>query len=219
MKKSLKLVLKRLPIYWSIRNWRNKRRQAGDVAAWEAKGCPVPPPHIIKQRTLLEYAATHNLQIFVETGTFLGDMIEAMRGSFESLFSIELDNALCNMAKSRFRRRDHIQIVNGDSAKVLGDIVRSIDRPALFWLDGHYSGGVTARGLKDTPVLEELKIILDAPDRGHVIIIDDARCFGKDCDYPTIEALGLLVGSMRDNMTVTVRDDMIRVTPAKPPIS
>jgi hypothetical protein len=66
--------------------------------------------------------------------------------------------------------------------------VRRIDQPALFYLDGHYSGGITARAAKDTPIYEELSHIFEHDPR-HVIVIDDARCFGRDPDYPSLHEL------------------------------
>mgnify|MGYP001369983704 CR=1 FL=1 len=42
---------------------------------------------------------------------------------------------------------------------MLKNIIKNIDKPALFWLDGHYSGGVTGMGDNETPILEELEQI------------------------------------------------------------
>jgi hypothetical protein len=55
--------------------------------------------------------------------------------------------------------------------------VRQLQEPALFWLDGHYSGVDTGKDELDTPVSAELEAILGSPVKGHVILIDDARCF------------------------------------------
>ena len=90
-----------------------------------------------------------------------------------------------------------------------------LQQPALFWLDGHYSAGDTARGEKDTPLYEELEQILRAPDLGHVIVIDDARCFGSDPAYPTLPALTAYVRSRRPEVEIAVADDSIRITPGR----
>ena len=58
--------------------------------------------------------------------------------------------------------------------------VGKLEEPTLFWLDGHYSGGVTARGSKETPILDEVDKILSTKESRHVLIVDDARCFGTD---------------------------------------
>ena len=58
----------------------------------------------------------------------------------------------------------NVELLHGDSGTELGNVMNKINQPALFWLDGHYSAGVTAKGDKDTPIYEELVCILNAPD-------------------------------------------------------
>jgi hypothetical protein len=91
--------------------------------------------------------------------------------------------------------------------------MHKLSQPALFWLDAHYSEGVTARGDKDTPIYEELHLILNAGDIGHVIIIDDARCFGTDPAYPSKEELVEFIRSKKSNVDIAVLDDSIIITP------
>jgi hypothetical protein len=69
-------------------------------------------------------------------------------------------------------------------------VLETIHEPALFWLDGHYSGGDTARGDDDTPIRRELEHISKHPMRGrHLIVIDDLRCFDGQNGYPSLEGL------------------------------
>jgi predicted O-methyltransferase YrrM len=189
---------------YPLRNW------VGAARTW---GKPVPPPHIVKQRTLQSYSKRFGLKILVETGTYYGDMVEAMKDSFDRIYSIELGRELYEKARERFKGAKHIELICGDSSIELRNVVSRLNQPALFWLDGHYSGGDTAKGDKDTPIYEELSQILDAPDKGHVIIIDDARCFGSDPAYPRIRELKRFIQSKRSNVDIVVRDDSIRVTP------
>jgi len=184
-----------------------------EIAEWKAKGRPVPPPHIIKQQTLIEYAKKYGLRVFVETGTYYGEMVDVMKNTFDHIYSIELGDALYENARKRFAGLNHIEIIHGDSGVELADILNKIDSPALFWLDGHYSEGVTVKGKVDTPIREELVCILNAPDKGHVIIIDDARCFGTDPAYPSIDELTEFIKSKRPNVDIVVENDSIRVTP------
>jgi len=88
-----------------------------------------------------------------------------------------------------------------------------LQQPALFWLDGHYSGEVTAKGDKNTPIYEELTHIWNAPDLGHVILIDDARCFGREAGYPSLEELFAFIRSKKSNVEIAVQNDSIRITP------
>ena len=174
---------------------------------------PVPPPHIIKQRVLRRYAEEYSLKILVETGTYYGEMVEAMKNYFYRIYSIELSEQLFDDVKKRFKSAKHIELIHGDSGKELKNVIKKINKPALFWLDGHYSAGVTARGEKDTPIYEELHCILNAKNLGHVIIIDDARCFGTDPAYPSLEELKEFIRSKNPNVKIAVQDDSIRVTP------
>lgn len=57
-----------------------------------------------------------------------------------------------------------------------------------FWLDGHYSEGITHRGPVDTPIIKELEIISDFMDKFFSvnIFIDDFRLFvNQSTDYPS----------------------------------
>jgi len=140
-------------------------------------------------------------------------MVDAMKKNFDRIYSIELSNELYENAKNRFKGEEHIELIHGDSGIELNNIMDRINQPALFWLDGHYSGGVTARGDKDTPIYEELKHIINAPDNGHVIIIDDARFFGRQRAYPSIEELSDFIRSKRPDANIVIQDDSIRITP------
>jgi hypothetical protein len=152
-----------------------------------------------------------NRRIFVETGTYRGDMIDALINHFDLIYSIELDKNLHNQARFRFRRYPHVVLIHGDSGLEMESLVNRINEPALFWLDGHYSGGVTAEGVSATPIFNELHHILKDTINGHVVIIDDARHFGVNKGYPSIDQLRAFVLSKR-NADFSVQDDMIRIS-------
>ncbi len=211
----MKQVIRKTPLYRPLRNGLNRIRQEKDVLEWKRKGKTSAPPHIIKQRTLTAYAKRFGLKILVETGTYYGEMLEAMKNRFDHLYSIELSSELYAKAAERFRGIEHIELIQGDSGIELGNVMKKISQPALFWLDGHYSAGITAKGAKDTPIYEELNHILTAPDKGHVIIIDDARCFGKDPAYPSIKELSDFIKSKRPCTSIEVQDDSIRIAPIR----
>ncbi|HUQ24322.1 MAG TPA: hypothetical protein VM140_01530 [Burkholderiales bacterium] len=197
-----------------MRNWLRRMRQRRELARWQRQGKPVPPPHVVKQRTINVLAERFGLKMLVETGTYYGDMVEAMKRRFNRIYSIELSKELSERAAKRFRDDGHVQIIQGDSGAELGKLVRKIDQPALFYLDGHYSAGITARGSKDTPIYEELAHIFDTQNRKHVIVIDDARCFGKDPGYPSLQELREFIRSKRPDVEIEVEDDSIRITPS-----
>jgi len=211
IEKVLKQLIEKTPFYHPLRNCLHKKIQKKELKKWENSGHFGPMPHIIKQRVLGEFARQFNLKIFVETGTYYGDMVEAMRNFFDTIYSIELSQKLFNKAKKRFKFEKNIKLIQGDSGKELGIVMKEINKPALFWLDGHYSAGVSARGKKDSPIYEELNCILDGQDLEHVIIIDDAHLFGTDPAYPTIDELKEFIYSKRESVQIAVDDDSIRI--------
>ena len=192
-----------------FRDWRMRR----SVRRWERVGRPAPPPHLLKQAAIRRYIDLFGLKVFVETGTFRGDMVDAMKSDFDRLYSIELSRELFERARHRFRSHDNVKLIHGDSGVQIARVLTEIDEPTLFWLDGHYSAGETARGDQDTPIMQELQHIFDAPDYGHVVIIDDARCFGENPAYPSIDDLRNFVGTQRTGLEFTIADDSIRITP------
>ena len=177
---------------------------------WKNNGYPVPPPHMAKQMVIREYQEKYNYGVLVETRTYMGDMIEAQKTRFKKIFSIELGVDLFEKAKKRFRNDKNVSIVQGDSGKVLPKILADINEPAIFWLDGHYSAGVTAKGDKDCPIFDELNSIFNSKKLDHILLIDDARCFIGEGDYPTIEKLTEYVKSKNDKYKVEVKHDVIR---------
>ncbi|MCF6290846.1 MAG: hypothetical protein L3J03_07615 [Desulfobacterales bacterium] len=158
-----------------------------------------------------EYARKFNLPILIETGTYHGEMVLAMKNVFRDIFSIELQAELYSNAVNKFSKYKHIRIIQGDSTVELNKILQEIREPCLFWLDGHYSAGETAKGEKETPIMEELEQIFSSYHKGHVILIDDAREFVGENDYPTLSALEAFVSERRPDSTFEVEDDIIRI--------
>lgn len=159
-----------------------------DYRSWLKNGSPVPPPHLAKKELIKKYCLKYNPKIFVETGTYLGEMIYSQKNNFESIYSIEIQSDLFKAAERRFKNRNNIHIFLGDSGVILFDVVQNLSEKALFWLDGHYSGGITGKSISDCPIYKELNAIFNN-NRNHIIIIDDANCFCGTGDYPTIEEL------------------------------
>lgn len=180
------------------------------IEEWQKNGSPLPPPHIVKQSIIKEYQQKYGYKILIETGTYLGDMVEAQKQNFNKIHSIELSNKLYLKAKKRFRNDENIYLYEGDSGKVLRSIMPLLNESSIFWLDGHYSAGITAKGEKICPIFEELDSILISPYK-HILLIDDARLFtGKD-DYPTIDELNQYLISKSINYDFEIKWDTIRV--------
>jgi hypothetical protein len=192
-----------------LKNWL-KRREI--MNSWRKNGYSVPVPSLVKQGVIIDYQKKYNCSTFIETGTYLGDTVEAMKTKFKKVISIELGMDLYINAKERFLNVKNVEIFQGDSGKVLPQIVLGLKDPAIFWLDGHYSAGITAKGDKICPILEELDAIFDNSNLNHVLLIDDARDFVGEGDYPTIERLTDYIKSKNERYNVQVKHDIIRYT-------
>lgn len=141
-------------------------------------------------------------------------MIQAQLPHFKELHSVELGEKLHAAAAKKFAEQEKVKLHQGDSGKVIKRIVPGFKKPVLFWLDGHYSGGVTAKADLDTPVKEELETILTA-EQNHIILIDDAREFREGTDYSTVYELCKLVEHLNPAYTVSVANDIFKVEPKK----
>ena len=182
------------------------------IQEWIQNGRPIPPPPLFKQQIVRLYAKRHRVKTLIETGTYLGAMLAANKNNFNEIISIELDEELYQRASRRFENDKHITIYRGNSGVILPVILKNITEPCLFWLDGHYSEGITARGDKDTPIKEELAAILSHGIKQHVILIDDARCFNGENQYPTIKELTEEVINRGIYQSIAIADDIIRIS-------
>lgn len=193
-------------VFISLKKMSDKKQ----FATWKKNGCPVPPPHMAKQNAITGYQQKYGYTTLVETGTYLGDMVEAQKKRFKKIISIELGVDLFEKAKMRFKKDKHVNIVQGDSGKKLPEVLKDLNEPAIFWLDGHYSEGITAKGDKECPIFEELDAILKSKKFNHVLLVDDARCFNGTRDYPTIEKLTAYIKNKNEKYQVEVKHDIIR---------
>lgn len=155
------------------------------------------------------------LNVFIETGTYFGDMVEAIRPLFAQVYSIEIDEYLARRAADRFARYTNVRIIQGDSSAVLPVLLRSVHEPCVFWLDAHQSGGITGSGPTITALEGELVAI-----RGHhpddLILVDDAISLGRD-GYPSPERVRALVGesTVRDGIMIAGRSRTSREREAR----
>ena len=157
------------------------------------------PEKYLAKKFLTDLSRRFGLLTFVETGTYLGDSAGVAADVFDEIHSIELSKELAAQATARFASKQHVHIYQGDSAQRLPEILNRLKSPALFWLDGHYSSGMTAKGSVNTPVLDELQSIHARGPSGSVLLIDDLRLFDPPklgtgvpqsiMGYPTMKAL------------------------------
>ena len=131
---------------------------------------------------------------FIETGTFRGETVLAMEPLFANLYTIEVKPEFFSNVKNNYKG-SKIQFYLGDSATELGKIVQTVTGDSIFFLDGHWSGDNTGKGIKDCPLFEEITHIKSYHRGAAIVIIDDVRIFGKGprsktelCDWEDISA-------------------------------
>lgn len=184
-----------------------------DYWYWKLRGEPVRSPHLVKQRAVGEYARRYGLGTLIETGTYYGEMIAAVKSNFDRVYSIEFDPELAGRAKRRFADDARVQILEGDSQKVLPELLKTIAEPALFWLDAGYWGW--ANLARDPERLSaEVEAALSHPVRGHVVLMDDARMLDGRNGAPTFDEMRARIAARFPGHRVELRHDIIRITPS-----
>ena len=208
IKNQIKQFLIRSGIWYPL----NLLRWIPNILHWLRSGCSGVAPDPIKMMVVWSYLKKYSIGEFVETGTYLGDTLCYIAKKGVRCTSIELSRELYETAGKRFEAYKNVRLVQGDSGQRLPEVLKDINNPVLFWLDGHYSSGITASAGTHTPVSIELKAILGHPIKQHVILIDDARCFDGTNDYPHLDDM-LRIIQEDGSYWAEVSTDIIRLVP------
>jgi hypothetical protein len=184
------------------------------VPSWILHGRPHPSPPHLKRRAVLEFVQHQEFKVFIETGTYRGDMLARVskKTSISKIVSVELDPTLAIEAQFRFRKNSRIKILIGDSGEVLRSACIELPSPALFWLDGHFSGGVTALGDATTPIFAELQAIHSCGRKADLILVDDIRLFNGTDGYPTLEELMEVIHKLNPNWQCQIQGDILKIS-------
>lgn len=162
------------------------------VADWKKREFLDNSPQFIKQKVLLRHGI--NDAPWIETGTYKGTTTSFLSDFFPHVYSIEPEPSLYKSACENFKGKN-VTLFNDVSESILPSLLPQMKGSINFWLDGHYSSGITFKGDKDCPVEEELNAIKENIDnfKNVCILIDDDRCFLDDrpefSDYPSIDYL------------------------------
>jgi hypothetical protein len=160
---------------------------------WGKRGYAAPSPHPIKQTVLLRNSFRN--AIWIETGTYHGATTKILSKYGTFVYSIEPEPTLYSNAADYFKAYTNVEILNGLSEEVFPTLLSQLSGDVNFWLDGHYSAGITHKGPQDTPILDELEqISINLKRFGKVcVMVDDIRCFNPALEeystYPTIDVL------------------------------
>lgn len=197
-------ILKFIPFYFSL-----ELADKMEFVAWWRRNFVSPAPQFIKMRIL---QSAKNVDVWIETGTYMGRTTDFLRQIGSSVVSIEASKELALKAERLFERHTNVQIVYGLSEDELEKILEGLGsevRRIAFWLDGHFSGGPTHLGPVETPIQKELEIISRKLKRFDEVsvFIDDFRCFVKqETDYPGTEILSCW--ARENNLSWSVEHDI-----------
>ena len=175
------------------RLYRAFRFRFTDGRDWKSRRYAAPSPVFVKREVLMRNSTPN--ATWVETGTFLGETTQFLEQTADCVYSVEPEPALFERARQRFAGSSKVSIINATSETAFPTLLPTLSGPVNFWLDGHFSSGVTFRGNADTPVIEELASIETHRARfGKLcVLVDDVRSFDPSlpgCEgYPPIDFL------------------------------
>lgn len=195
----------------------SRRRERRYFEALRGGGYALPPQSI-KLAVINNNVPAPRPHVFIETGTYHGDTVEVVKRLYANVISIEVDDALYRKACSRFSADANVHIVHGDCASELPAILAGLQEPAVFWLDGHYSGGETGKGEIEDPILISLGQIASHPVKAHVIFIDDARTFDGREGRPDISDVFNWIKKINSRYIIRVQNDIIVASVSPPPV-
>lgn len=149
-----------------------------------------------------------DIDIFIETGTYSGETTRVGQGIFKEVYSIELSKELYSEAENNFNNFSNVFLYLGSSDEILYKILPEIKEKerVLFYLDAHYSGGVTAcngninNGAASNPILKELRAIKNCGIKNAIILIDDLRGFyAPPQNAPTLKEIKKTIKEVNSN--------------------
>lgn len=116
----------------------------------------------IRTFDLNELINRNNASVFIETGTLHGDGVRyALNYPFKRIISIEIIPELAEKAREQFKDYSNVEIITGNSADVLKEILPTINENIIFWLDAHFPG--CDAGVKTYDEIKQLAYDVNMP--------------------------------------------------------
>lgn len=191
--------------------------QVGRLNNWFKLNFSSPAPNIVKWNVMERWGGH---VAWIETGTYLGETTTQLSKNCILVISIEPEKSLFKNAEHKFRNTKNIVLLNGTSESKLREAINMAKMKKLFdvsfWLDGHFSEGLTYLGESECPVLFELTVIADE-FKGNfpiTILIDDIRNFSPTNQiirgYPSLTYL--VEYANKNNLFWTIEHDIFIMT-------
>ena len=143
---------------------------------WIIQSYKMPCPPKVKRRAIYSHSIKGG--DWIETGTYLGETTKFLANRKNKVISIEPQLNLFEFNQMRFRKNKNVTIIHGTSQEKLSAAIEMLSGDINFFLDGHFSGGLTFDSGR-APIMEELEIIINSinPKQKIKVFIDDFRLF------------------------------------------
>lgn len=89
-------------------------------------------------QSFYNYTNNNKTNIYIETGTYLGNGIKDVLNNYNFIYSIELSKKFYNYNVNQFKNNNNVRIYLGDSKKILPELLDNINEPITIYLDAHY---------------------------------------------------------------------------------
>jgi len=179
-------------------------RQPTSVNEWIGDYLLKPPvPQEVKHAVMRRHSMKE--ATWIETGTHLGETAEILAGISNRVITLEPSSHYYALAIKRLSGFSNVEVINKSSEEYFGALIERQSGSLCLWLDGHYSGGETFRGARDTPLALELQAIKSNRKRFEslVVLIDDFRLsYYQPSVYPSADRLAQWARSLDLNWTI-----------------
>ena len=155
---------------------------------YSRRQCTNPPPSIIKHKILLRHGI--KFANWIETGTFIGETTKFLSKNYPRVHTIEASNECIQIAKRYVGRKSNITFYQGTSEDLFESILQKQTGCINFWLDAHFSSGITYEGSNLSSIISELLSIsknINKFDQIAVFIDDIDGHFFDPKSYPKID--------------------------------
>jgi hypothetical protein len=149
------------------------------------------PSDRAKRRFLLREFKERNHELLVESGTFQGGTVEYFVPHAKRIISVEIEPALHEAARERFRDTPSVELLLGDAMDLIPRILEEVYVPPFVYLDGHFTGGVNAQpgeAIEPAPGILS-KLAEHSLPPGSTLVVDDLRLFGRGDGFPALDEL------------------------------
>lgn len=191
---------------------------------WLRRGFASPAPQIVKWSVLRRWGGDGT---WIESGTYKGETTRFLSTFSHCVYSIEPSPILAKNATRNFSANESVNIIEGLSEVELPRLLQELSQlekeDVSFWLDGHYSAGITFQGPSDTPIVEELHAISEylRTFTNVTVFIDDVRCFNPSipeyASYPPLNYLSSWANS--HELVWTIEHDIFIATNRRHPVT